>query len=231
YQQDSRANPEAMKADPTNQWLWRTNIQRLDFEQVRDSLLNFGNKLDLTMGGQPFPLTAGTGAGKGRYGGADLDSMKGSTNRRTVYAFIDRSALPEMFNTFDFANPDMSTGERIMTTVPQQALFMMNSPFLVDQVKNILARPDIAAAKTDAEKVRLIFRTLFQRAPSAAELKLAEQFLTTEAPEPKTSETSPIAIGQADASQGKDVKKAPTSKMTPLNQWERYTQVVLLTNE
>jgi hypothetical protein len=151
--------------------------------------------------------------------------MKGSTNRRTVYAFIDRSALPEMFNTFDFANPDMSTGERIMTTVPQQALFMMNSPFLVEQVKNILARPDIAAAKTDAEKVRLIFRTLFQRAPSTAELKLAEQFLTSESPEPKTSETSPVAIGQTDA------KKAPTSKMTPLNQWERYTQVVLLTNE
>jgi cytochrome c553 len=228
YQQDSRANPEAMKSDPTNQWLWRTNIQRLDFEQVRDSLLTFGSKLDLTMGGQPYALTAGNGSGRGKYGGADLDSMKGSTNRRTVYAFIDRSALPEMFNTFDFANPDMSTGERIMTTVPQQALFMMNSPFLVDQVKNILARPDIAAAKTDAEKVRLIFRTLFQRAPSAAELKLAEQFLTTEVPEPKTSETSPVAIGQTD---GKDAKKTSTSKMTPLNQWERYTQVVLLTNE
>ncbi len=231
YQQDSRATPEGMKSDPTNQWLWRANVQRLDFEQVRDSLLTFGTKLDLAMGGQPFPLATAYGSGKGKYAAADLDSMKGSTNRRTVYAFIDRSALPEMFNTFDFANPDMSTGERIMTTVPQQALFMMNSPFLIEQVKNILARPDIAAAATDAEKVRLIFRTLFQRAPRPEELKLAEQFLSTESPEPKTSETSGVPLSQADAVQTKIAKKTPATQMKPLNQWERYTQVVLLTNE
>ena len=64
-----------------------------------------------------------------------------------------------------------------------------------------------------------------ERVISLSELKLAEQFLTSESPEPKISEMSPVAIGQTDA------KKAPTSKMTPLNQWERYTQVVLLTNE
>jgi hypothetical protein len=231
YQQDSRPNEKAMTIDPTNQWLWRMNIQRLDFEQVRDSLLTFGAKLDLTMGGTPFPLSSTPNGGKGRYASVDFDT-KTNPNRRSVYAFIDRSALPEMLNTFDFANPDMSTGERIMTTVPQQALFMMNSPFLAEQVKNILARPDIAAAKTDAEKVRLLFRTLFQRAPSAAELKLAEQFLSSEMPEPKTSETAPVAIGKTDPTTGKLAKKAaPTGPMKPLNQWERYTQVVLLTNE
>jgi hypothetical protein len=208
------------------------NIQRLDFEQVRDSLLTFGAKLDLTMGGVPFSLGSTPNGGKGRYASVDLDNADSKPNRRSVYAFIDRSSLPEMLNTFDFANPDMSTGERIMTTVPQQALFMMNSPFLIEQVKNILARPDITAATTDAEKVRLIFRTLFQRAPSAAEMKLAEQFLSSETPEPKTSETATVAIGQTDAAQAKLAKKsAPTGQMKPLSQWERYTQVVLLTNE
>ena len=232
YQQDSRPNDKALNSDPTNQWLWRANIQRLDFEEVRDSLLTFGAKLDLTMGGTPFSLASTPNGGKGRYASVDLDNIRTSPNRRSVYAFIDRSALPEMLNTFDFANPDMSTGERIMTTVPQQALFMMNSPFLVEQVKNILARPDIAAAANDAEKVRLIFRTLFQRPPTAAELKLAEQFLTSETPELKTSETATVAIGQTDAPQGKLGKKsAPVGQMKPLNQWERYTQVVLLTNE
>jgi hypothetical protein len=233
YQQDSRPNTAAMNSDPTNQWLWRANIQRLDFEEVRDSLLTFGNKLDLTMGGQPFVLAgSGASAGKNRYASVDMDNLKTNPNRRSVYAFIDRSALPEMFNTFDFANPDMSTGERIMTTVPQQALFMMNSPFLAEQVKNILARPEITAATTDAEKVRLIFRTLFQRAPRPEELKLAEQYLTSESPEPKTSETTGITLGQTDASEKKLGKKAPADpQMKPLNQWERYTQVVLLTNE
>jgi cytochrome c553 len=232
YQQDSRPTDAGMKNDPTNQWLWRANIQRLDFEQVRDSLLTIGGKLDVTMGGTPFAMNGTSTIAKGRYSSTDLSAV--NPNRRSIYAFIDRSALPEMLNTFDFANPDMSTGERIMTTVPQQALFMMNSPFLVEQVKNILARPDFPASAPDAEKVKFIFRTAFQRQPSAAELKLAEQFLASEAPQPKTSETAPIAIGQAAELEAKLRKKAAASadgKLTPLNALERYTQIILLTNE
>ena len=231
YQQDSRPNDAAMKSDPTNQWLWRANVQRLDFEQVRDSLLTLGGKLDLTMGGQPFILAGSTIGSKGKYASADLGNSKVSPNRRSVYAFLDRSALPEMLNTFDFANPDMSTGERIMTTVPQQALFMMNSPFLIGQVKNILTRADFPATAPDAEKVRFIFRTAFQRAPSAAELKLAEQFLGSEAPQPKLSETPGVAIGQAQALENKLRKTSPGTQIQPLNPMERYTQIVLLTNE
>ncbi len=232
YQQDSRPNDAAMKSDPTNQWLWRANVQRLDFEQVRDSLLTIGGKLDLAMGGQPFSMGGAGSGGKGRYATADLSALKGN-NRRSVYAFIDRSSLPEMLNTFDFANPDMSTGERIMTTVPQQALFMMNSPFLIEQVKNILARPDFPATAPDSEKVRFIFRTAFQRQPTNAELKIAEQFLASEAPQPKTAETAPVAIGQADALEAKLRKKAAAgnTQMQPLNALERYTQIIMLTNE
>ncbi|MEO6787203.1 MAG: DUF1553 domain-containing protein, partial [Chthoniobacteraceae bacterium] len=231
YQQDSRPTATGMAQDPTNQWLWRTNIQRLDFEEVRDSLLVLGGKLDLTMGGHPFAMAGAGAGGKGRYATADLSSL-GGTNRRSVYAFIDRSALPEMLNTFDFANPDMSTGERIMTTVPQQALFMMNSPFLIEQVKNILARPDFPAAAPDVEKVKFIFRTVFQRAPRPEELKLAEKYLSSEQPAPNTSETgSGIAIGQTGSAESKMRKKTPTSQMTPLTPLERYTQVILLTNE
>ncbi len=231
YQQDSRPNDAAMKSDPTNQWLWRANVQRLDFEEVRDTLLTLGGKLDLTMGGQPFILAGSTIGGKGRYASADLGNSKVSTNRRSVYAFLDRSSLPEMLNTFDFANPDMSTGERILTTVPQQALFMMNSPFLVEQVKNILARPEFPANAPDAEKVKFIFRTAFQRAPRPEELKLAEQFLGSEAPAGKTSETASIALGQADALEAKLRKKSPVTPIQPLTPLERYTQIILLTNE
>ncbi len=233
YQQDSRPNDASMKSDPTNQWLWRANIQRLDFEQVRDSLLTLGGKIDLTMGGQPFSMVSANAGGKGRYATADLSAMRGN-NRRSIYAFIDRSSLPEMLNTFDFANPDMSTGERIMTTVPQQALFMMNSPFLIEQVKNILARSDFPATASDAEKVKFIFRTAFQRAPSVEELKLAEEFLSSEAQQPKTGETAPIAVGNAEVLEAKLRKKAAlsgTAQMQPLNALERYTQIILLTNE
>ncbi len=229
YQQDSRPNAAGMAADPTNQWLWRANIQRLDFEQVRDTLLNIGGKLDLTMGGQPFSMAVSGPASKGRYATVDLSSK--NSNRRSVYAFIDRSALPEMLNTFDFANPDMSTGERIMTTVPQQALFMMNSPFLVEQVKNFLARPDFPAKASDAEKVKYIFRTVFQRSPSPAELKLAEDFLASETPAAPTSETQGIAIGKAAEIESKLRKKNGDAQFQPLTPLQRYTQIILLTNE
>jgi hypothetical protein len=234
YRQDSVPTTAGMAVDPTNQWLWRANIQRLDFEEVRDSLLTYGAKLDLTMGGQPFALASADRAyGKGRYA-IDTENMKAGVNRRTVYAFIDRSTLPEMFNTFDFANPDMSTGERIMTTVPQQALFMMNSPFIVEQVKNLLARPEVAAAANDEERVRIIFRTLFQRAPRPEELRLAKQFLDTESSAPTTAGTTEPAPSQPAPVEGKLGRKtaaAADTQMKPLTPWERYTQVVLLTNE
>ena len=229
YQQDSRPREAAMKADPTNQWLWRANIQRLDFEQVRDSLLAISGKLDLTMGGQPFAMASGSATTKNRYATAELSTTKG-TNRRSVYSFINRAALPEMLNTFDFANPDMSTGERIMTTVPQQALFMMNSPFLIEQVKNILARPDFPTAGSDADRVRFIFRAAFQRPPTKEELAIAEQFLASETPKPSASETPGLAIGQADALEDK-VRKKTGGQFQPLNPLERYTQIILLTNE
>ncbi len=225
YQQDSRANAAGTRADPTNQWLWRYNIQRLDFEEVRDTLLTVGGKLDLTMGGQPFPLAgAANGMSKGKYGATDLSASKVNQNRRTIYAFIDRSALPEMFGTFDFANPDMSTGERVLTTVPQQALFMMNSPFVAEQVKNLLARSDFPAAGTDEEKVRFIFRTAFQRAPRAQELQLALEFLRRDAGQ--SGQAAPVNI--ADTANGGGKK---SFSVNSLNTWERYTQVVLLTNE
>ena len=132
YQQSTASNDRALREDPTNQWLWRANVQRLDFEAIRDTLLNLGGKLDRDMNGRPFVMAASTASS--RYKGMVIDALqpKTSTDRRTVYAMIDRNAMPDMFGTFDFANPDMTTGERMLTTVPQQALFMMNSPFVIE---------------------------------------------------------------------------------------------------
>jgi hypothetical protein len=229
YQQDSRPNERAMKADPTNQWLWRYNIQRLDFEEIRDTLLTISGKLDLKLGGQPFSLTDVNAALSRRgYGMPDLPT-KTSPFRRTIYAMVDRSGLPEMFNTFDFANPDMSTGERILTTVPQQALFMMNSPFVAEQVRGLLTRPDFPEPGSVEEKVCFIFRVAFQRAPSQAELNLAKRFFASEEASAQAGTDAERTAAPADA---KAAKKAFSKQITkPLNNWERYAQVVLLTNE
>jgi len=232
YQESSVANDRGMSEDPTNQWHWRANVQRLDFESIRDTLLTLGGKLDRDMNGRPFALASSSASN--RYKGMVSDGLvpKTSPDRRTVYAMIDRNAMPDMFGTFDFANPDMSTGERILTTVPQQALFLMNSPFVVEQVRNLLARADFPKDGVDEDKVRFIFRTAFQRQPTDQELLLARNFLSDDPPEalpdpalnPQPGDDAKTRIRKAGQLQA--VK--PPKQLTI---WERYTQTLLQTNE
>lgn len=160
YQQSSADHPANAKIDPANDLLWRTNRRRLDFEAMRDTLLAVSAKLDTTMGGhavdittEPYPL------------------------RRTVYAMIERQNLPGIFRTFDFASPDTTSPQRFYTTVPQQALFLMNSPFVIQQAQSFLARTEIKAATTDEQRIERLYRAAFQRAPEPDELAFAKEFL------------------------------------------------------
>ena len=151
----------------------------MEFEALRDSLLAASGQLDLTPGGLPDDLT-----------------KEPFTHRRTVYGFIDRQNLPGMFRTFDFPSPDTSSAQRFATTVPQQALFLMNSPFAQEQARHLAQLPAIASARNDAEKIRGLYTAVFQRAPTADELALAQTFLTSSAADARTpavsSEPSPL---------------------------------------
>jgi hypothetical protein len=160
YQQASDADPKADLADPENTLLHRYNRHRLDFEAMRDTILASAGRLDLTVGGLPV----------------DIWKEPFST-RRTVYGFIDRLNLPAVFRTFDFANPDISSPMRFTTTVPQQALFMMNSPFVIEQARALLKRPEIERAADDPARLQALYRLLFQRAPEPDEMKDAQAFL------------------------------------------------------
>jgi len=161
YQQAGDDRAECVKADPANTLLWKFNRQRLDFEQLRDSLLLAAGKLDLATSGLPVDLTAQPFSG-----------------RRTVFGYIDRQNLPAMFRTFDFASPDVSVSQRYLTTVPQQALFLMNSPFVLQQAQALVAREDFKKITTDDARIRFLYETIYQRRPAADELTMAKEFLT-----------------------------------------------------
>ncbi len=135
YRQASDDRPAARAVDPENTWLWRMNRRRLDFEATRDALLAVGGKLDKRLGGPPVKQLA-----------------EPNSTRRTIYSYIDRLNLPGLFRTFDFANPDATSPERSLTTVPQQALFFMNSPLVVEAARDLLARVEVADAANAAEK-------------------------------------------------------------------------------
>lgn len=119
YQQANDVTPANLKIDPLNQYLWHYRPRRLEAEVIRDSLLAAGASLDTTM-----------------YGPSILDN----TPRRSVYLRVKRSELIPFMTMFDAPEPTQSIGERISTTVPTQALAMMNSPFVRQQAERLAQR-------------------------------------------------------------------------------------------
>jgi YD repeat-containing protein len=188
YRQSSDANVQALAVDPDNQLFHHFQRRRLEFEALRDTLLAAAGTLDLQAGGLPDDLM-----------------KEPFTTRRTVYAFIDRQNLPGMLRTFDYPNPDVSSAGRFATTVPQQALFMLNSPFVQEQaralVRNVEGRARRPGAPGDggrdgpvppeAARVRALYRIVYQREPDAGELELARAFLRRPARVVETRVTTP----------------------------------------
>src|SRR5262249_51912867 len=186
YRQASDDRPECMAVDPENRLLWKFNRQRLDLEALRDSLLAVAGRLD------------------GKVGGPAGDIVKPPfAPPRTVYGFIARQTLPGMYRTFDFASPDTHAPQRYGTTVPQQALFLMNSPFVVQQAQALAARPEVAQVSQPELHVEALYRLLYGRPPLSEEVELGVRF----------------------------VREAQTAPETKLSPWEQYAQVLLLANE
>ena len=104
----------ASPTDPQNRLLWKFNRRRLDFEAMRDALLAVSGPLDPTMGGRPV---------------ADRRRRRSRRGGRSTASSTARTSTA-VYRTFDFASPDASSPRRLVTTVPQQALFLMNSPFV-----------------------------------------------------------------------------------------------------
>ncbi len=177
YRQSSADNEAARKIDPENQLLWRMNRRRLEIESLRDSMLAVAGRLDLTAGGVPFPLTA-----------------QPSIPRRSVYGFIERGRVPAILNAFDFASPDQHAPMRFVTTVPQQALFFLNSPFIAEQAQYLAER---SKATDSAERIRKMYQFVFSRPPKDWELAAALKFVSQKSDsQDKEPAVSPWKYGQ-----------------------------------
>ncbi len=160
YQQSSDLRNDAAQADPENRLLWHMNRRRLDFEAMRDSLLAVAGQLDTSMGGRPVELTAAPWA-----------------KRRAVYGLIDRQNLPGVFHTFDFATPDATSPQRHVTTVPQQALFMMNNPFVIEQARALVAKPEFHQPQAYEAQVAELYECVYARKAAASEVDAGLRFV------------------------------------------------------
>jgi hypothetical protein len=196
YRQASDERPEGVAIDPENRLLWRANRRRLDLEAMRDSVLASAGRLDLTLGGPSVQLTTAP-----------------FSTRRAVYGFIERQNLPAFFRTFDFANPNEHVPQRPETVAPQQALFFMNSPFVIEQAAHLAKRskttPDAAQPittsdeATELSRIVRLFGLSLGREPTREETDEALEF---------------IRSGQAESDK-LELK------------WERLAQVFLMSNE
>ena len=236
YQQSSHIleGSDYTDRDPYNRLLWRANVRRLDFESVRDSLLVMSGQLDRTIGGQPVNVTE-----------------EPYSYRRSVYGYVDRGNLPELMAHFDFAKPEMANSKRTTTIVPQQALFLMNSPFSVDVVKRIVNNrsdfpspqkgesSDYAKDKTaygrDLRRITALYRIILQRAPTPEEYKKGLAFVQVESQDwgANNFEAKNVSKGGRNRMDGRASIKNEgfTVSRRPLNQWETYAQALLFSNE
>jgi hypothetical protein len=169
YQRGSRGG----STDPENRLLARRDRRRLDAEALRDAMLSLSGELDPARGGSTMT-----------YPGRLFVPYESSAlpvdpwRRRSVYLPIYRgTAPPDVLEVFDFAPPGLVTGRRASTTVPTQALFLMNSPFVLDRslavARSLLRRGDL----DDPGRVDLLYRKVFGRLPGSAEVRRAARFL------------------------------------------------------
>jgi len=194
WQQSSDLRNDGLQNDPENRLLWHMPRQRLEFEALRDRLLVAAGQLD------------------GRIGGRSV-LIHQDAPRRGLYAYIDREDFPGLLASFDVPSPDASRAQRAETTVPQQALFLMNSEFVIRQARAVAdasrEAASNAATKTTSQplverRVCEIFQRTLVRPPQPWELESAVAFIDGE-----------TAAGEE----------------APLDPWVQLAQVLLLSNE
>jgi hypothetical protein len=172
YQMSSDLDPTAYAKDPENTLMWRMNRRRLDAEAIRDALLAVSGQLDLTMGGSLSPTNDAP------FGAAAMASNpQVAGTRRSLYLPVIRNDTPDLFQVFDFADPYLVTGKRHTTTAPTQALFMMNSPFMLAQSRQWAGALLATAAANDAQRVVSAYTQAFGRPAGAEATERALRFI------------------------------------------------------
>jgi hypothetical protein len=172
YQMSTDASPKALELDPSNRLNSRFNRVRMSVEELRDSVLALSGKLDLTMGGPP-PAPPTVAAPGERRKPLDLDEYF----RRTLYIRVRRGSVPAILSSFDFGDATTASEGRPRTNVAPQALFIMNSRFVVERSGEFAERLLEGVAKSDRERVVQAYLLTLTRQPDASEVDSALTYI------------------------------------------------------
>ncbi|WP_372721032.1 DUF1553 domain-containing protein [Novipirellula sp.] len=163
YQLSSTFDEQSFKADGDNRFLWRMSPRRMDVEAWRDSLLAVTGELDTSLGGPSLPNVT-------------------ENKRRTLFAKVSRNGdvfeSDRFLRRFDFPLMRATVAQRPSSIVPQQYLFLMNSRFMVERAKSLVALL-ATASESDAARIEHAYDLLYCRSPEPMELQLGLQFLSS----------------------------------------------------
>ena len=185
YQMASNVeNPAAMERDPSNVLLWKREMRRMEAEVFRDSLLHLSGRLRWALDGGPMGVKSQDPSPK------DLTNNQvfyEKNDRRSVYLPVVRSNVYDLLTLLDFPNAATPVGSRVTTTVPTQALLMMNGDYLMNESRSIAKNWLNATDKALKPSLNLLYEALLTRSPTPDELAWAEDFLEDFLPEDSDS--------------------------------------------
>jgi hypothetical protein len=216
YRLSTDGDPTNLQRDPEDVYLWRMRPRRLEAEVFRDAILSLSGQLVRTPPERPFLARFNP------WREPELQSFKPILTpegiddpHRSVYLPVVRGTLPELFSLFDFAAPDRPVAQRDASTVPAQALYLLNSPWVIGQARltarRLLGEPGL----DDAGRVERLYRLAFVRRPTSAEAGRALEYVNA----PEALLPDPKAKGQ------------PSADLLREERWTSFCQSVIASAE
>jgi len=168
-----------LEKDPDNKFFWRYPVRRLEGEIIRDVILSASGQINLKAGGPPFfpslPQSVREGYRQGKW---ILTKEEPATWRRSVYSYWKRGMKYPMFDVHDQPDQNVTTEKRNITTVPTQALTLLNNEFVLVQARHLAERVIREAGSNDPKAhVRTLYRIALSREPSPTELSGNIEFI------------------------------------------------------
>jgi len=191
YRLSSDFDERSHAVNPDNAFVWRMNQRRLGAEPLRDAMMYASGQLNLAP-------PEGSLVGALPHAGEFTKILERTPFAfRSVYLPIVRDQVPEVLDLFDFADPNMVTGQRGATNVPAQSLYLMNSPFVIGQADGIAKRVLDATGKSHARSIQLAYRLCLSRPASDQDVATALTFIQSMERRLSESLTDPAARRQA----------------------------------
>ena len=194
YQMSSHVTPEAAATDPRNQWLHHQPVRRLEAEAIRDAMLAVSGRLDRAVGGPSVvPHISKFQDGRGKPASGPLDGA----GRRSIYVQVRRNFLTPLLLAFDYPLPISTIGARGSSTVPSQALMLMNNEFVAEQARRWAQRSRAIATEREA-RLRWLYESAYSRPPEPREMAEIQQYLGAREDEDAWTEVAHVLMNSAE---------------------------------